>query len=132
MSKTAYNAKDCVITVDGIVITGFGDEMVTGEKQEDLFETEVGAQGDIVLNEKNNPLGTIKLTTLANSPQKPMLIRYANTGKEFSIWVVNKSLGEKMGGTKARVKKQPDAAQGATVGNREFTIEVFDYELTAE
>lgn len=129
MSRTAYNAKDCVITVDNIYITGFGEDMVTCEKKEDLFETEVGAQGDVVVNEINDPLGTIKLTVLANCPQKALLIQYAKTAHEFPIWVTNKSLGEMAGGTKARIKNYPESSQGKTVGQREFEIEVFDYEV---
>lgn len=131
MSRTAYNAKDCVITIDGTYITGFGEDMITCEKKEDFFETEVGAQGDVVVNEINDPIGTIKLTTLANCPQKPMLLNLAKKGAEFPIWVTNKSLGEMAGGTRARVKKFPELSQGKTVGTREFEIEVFDYDVTA-
>lgn len=130
-SKTAYNAKDCVITVNGTYITGFGEDMITCEKKEDFFETEVGAQGDVVVNEINDPIGTIKLTTLANCPQKAMLLNLAKKGTEFPIWVTNKSLGERAGGTRARIKKYPEMSQGKTVGTREFEIEVFDYEVNA-
>lgn len=129
MSRTAYNAKDCVITVNNTYITGFGEDMVTCEKKEDFFETEVGAQGDVVVNEINDPIGTIKLTTLSNCPQKSMLIDLARSGAEFPIWVTNKSLGEMVGGTRARVKKYPEMSQGKTVGTREFEIEIFDYEV---
>ena len=44
---TRFNAKDTVILVGGVAITGTGESMVTGEKEEDFTETSVGAQGDI-------------------------------------------------------------------------------------
>lgn len=128
---TQYNAKDCVITVDGNYITGLAEDMVTGAKDEEMFEVEVGAQGDVVMNETNNPLGTITLSVQATCPQKSMLLAYAKSGKIFPIWVTNKSIGERMGGTQARIKNYPELAQGATAEAREFEIAVMDYTVDA-
>ena len=124
---TQYNAKDCVITVDNVYITGLGETMVTGEKDEEFFSTSVGAQGDVVVNETNNELGTITLAVQATSPQKAYLINLAKSRAIFPIWAVNKSIGERMGGTKASIKKYPSMEQGTEAGEREFEIAVFDY-----
>ena len=43
------------------------------------------------------------------------------------IWVNNKSIDEKMGGTKAMVKKTPALEQGAELADREFEFQVFDF-----
>ncbi len=127
MLSTQYNAKDCVITVDDVYITGVGTSMVTGTKDEQMFSTTVGAQGDVCMNETNNPLGTITITVQATSPQKPYLIDLAKSGKVVSIWVVNKSLRERMGGTQARIKNYPSMDQADTVSDRAFEFQVFDY-----
>lgn len=124
---TKYNAKDCVVTVDGVYITGLGEDMVSGEKDEDNVSAVVGAQGDVVVNEINNDLGTITLTVQGTSPQMPYLKKLARTKAMFAIWVANKSINEKMGGTKAMVKKMPNLEQGAELADREFEIQVFDY-----
>ena len=124
---TQYNAKDCTITINNVYVTGVGEDMVTGSKDEEFFSTAVGAQGDIVMNETNNTLGTITLTLQGGSPQKAMLMQYAKNGTIFSIWVANKSIGERFGGTRARVKNYPELAQGAVLEDREFEIQVFDY-----
>ena len=79
---TQYNAKDCVVTVNGVYITGLGEDMVSGEKDEEFFSTSVGAQGDILMNETNNSLGTITLTVQGTSPQKGMLL---NSKQVFRI-----------------------------------------------
>lgn len=124
---TTYDAKDCVITVNNTYITGLGEDMISGEKDEDFFTTNVGAQGDIIKNVTNNSLGTITLTLQATSPQKGFLMGLARQGAIFSIWAVNKSIGERMGGTKASILNYPELANGAEAEDREFTIQVFDY-----
>ena len=127
-----YNAKDCVITVGGVYITGLGEDMVSGEKDEDNVNPVVGAQGDVVVNEVNNDLGTITLTVQGTSPQKGYLLELANSKKVVDLWVNNKSIGEKMGGTKAMIKKTPALEQGAELADREFEFTVFDFTIATE
>lgn len=127
MDVRAYNPKDCVVTVGGVYITGLGEDMVSCEKDEDNFTTAVGAQGDVVVNQSNNQLGTITLTVQGTSPQKGYLLGLAKTGAMFDIWVINKSIGEKVGGSKAMMKKPPTLEQGTELADREFEIQVFDY-----
>jgi hypothetical protein len=124
---TTYNAKDCVVTVGGVYITGFAEDMVSGEKDEDNVNIVVGAQGDAVVNEVNNDLGTIKLTLQGTSPQLPYLKQLAKTKEIVDVWVNNKSIGEKFGGTKAIVKKTPALEQGAELADREIEFAVIDY-----
>lgn len=131
MNITKYNAKDCVVTVGGVYITGLGEDMVSGEKDEDNVSAAVGAQGDVVVNEVNNDLGTITLTVQGTSPQKAYLLNLSKSKEMVEIWVNNKSIGEKMGGTKAMIKKTPTLEQGAELADREFEFQVFDYTVEA-
>lgn len=124
---TSYDAKDCTVLVDNVFITGLGEDMISGEKDEDNVSPVVGAQGDIVANKKNNSLGTITLTVQGTSPQRKHLDSLANSGKIFPIWVANKSLDEKMGGTQAMMKKPASREYGAELADREYEIQVFDY-----
>lgn len=127
MEIKAYNPKDCVITVGGVYITGLGEDMVSCEKDEDNFSTAVGAQGDVVVNQSNNQLGTITVMVQGTSPQKDYLLGLAKSQTMFDIWVINKSINEKVGGTKAMIKKPPTLEQGVELSDREFEIQVFDY-----
>lgn len=120
-----YNPNDTTITIDGVFITGLGEDMVEFEFDEERFGTVVGAQGDVVVNETNNKLATMTLTIQASSPQYAMLIDYARRGTVFPVWGVNKSIGERFGGTKARFKNS-GAAYGAELEDREMEIQVFD------
>ena len=129
MNVTKYNAKDCVITVNDVYITGLGEDMVTGAKDEEFTSPTVGAMGDVVVNAINNSLGTITLTVQATCPQKAMLINLARSHAIFPIWVTCKSTGERMGGTQASIKNFPEFAFGAEAEDREFEIQVYDYDV---
>ena len=59
---TKYDAKDCTIMVNNVYITGLGEDMITGEKDEEFSTPSVGAQGDVIVNEVNNDLGTVTIT----------------------------------------------------------------------
>lgn len=126
-----YNAKDCTLTIDGIQITGFGDDMVSGEKDEDDFEAVTGAQGDVIINEKNNSLGTVTVTIQATCPQYSFLLDLAHSRKIVPVWATNKSLNERFGGTQARMIKVPNVKNGVTAENRELQLKVFDYTVEA-
>ena len=127
MAITSYNAKDCAITWDNTTITGLGEDMVTGEKDEEFFEPAVGAQGDVVVNEKNDPLGTVTLTLQATSPHYNRLIADAKAGKIAPLWIKNKSLNRSFGGNSARIKNYPEQDLRNEASDGEFEFAVFDY-----
>ena len=80
---TRYDAKDCTIMVKNVYITGLGEDMVTGEKDEELYEPSVGAQGDVCISEKNDPLGTVTVTVQPTSPQKAFLFSLRNVKEQI-------------------------------------------------
>jgi len=124
---TTYDAKDCTIKINNVYITQVGEDMVTGEKDEEFFTTSVGAQGDVVKSITNNDLGTITVTIQPTSPQKKFLFDLAKMKDTFPIWVANKALGERMGGTMANLKNYPSMERGAESQDLEFEFQVFDY-----
>lgn len=124
---TRYNAKDTVVMVGGVYITGLGEDMISGEKSEDNVSAAVGAQGDVVANEVNNDLGEITITVQGTSPQKAYLLELAKTKEMVEVWVINKNIGEKMGGTQCQIKKTPSLEYSAELADREFTFLVYDY-----
>lgn len=126
MNVTRYNAKDCTITVDGVFITQLGEDMVSFEKEEAYFEPVVGAQGDIVKSEINNSIYTLTLTIQPTSPQKAFLLNKLGSTETFPIWVVNKSLGERFGGSMAAIQEMPSISRGSEAEDMEFTFCVFD------
>ncbi|MCY9758974.1 DUF3277 family protein [Paenibacillus alvei] len=127
--STNYDAMDVTVMVDETFITGFADgSMVEGEKDEENFSASVGAQGDVVVSEVNNPLGTITITLQQTSPAVSFLNKLANTKKEVSVWVIyNGTPKEKFGGSRARIKKPATSSYSNEAEDREFELQVFDY-----
>lgn len=126
MNVTRYNAKDCTITVDGVFITQLGEDMVSFSKEEAYFNTSVGAMGDVVKSEINNSIHTLTLTIQATSPQKAFLMSKFGSSKTFPVWVTNKAMGIRFGGSMASVQEQPEISFGAEAEDMEFSITVFD------
>ena len=126
-----YDAKDTSIIVDGTYITGLGEDMFSAEKEEDFFSASVGAQGDVVSSETNNPLGNFTIHLQPTSPSKPYLMSLANRTEPFPIWAINKKLGERVGGTMGRLLSMPEIARGAEAEDMEFTFQIFDFTVQA-
>lgn len=124
---TRYNAKECSVEVDDVFITQFGEDMVECEYDEELYEAETGAQGDVIANEKNEPIGTIKVIVQATCPQKSFLNSLKNRTEPFKIWVNLTGLNERMGGNQAKLKKLPSLKRGKTADVLEYEFGVFDY-----
>lgn len=123
---TRYNAKDCVVTVGGVQITGLGEDMVTFSKEEAYIETSVGAQGDVVANEVNNDIWTLAITVQATSPQLPYLLSLQNKKDFFPAYVNNKALKMRFGGSKAKITEAPEISLGAQAEDMEISFQVFD------
>ena len=128
---TQYDAKDTTVIVDNTYITGLGEDMISGEKDEDFFSVSTGAQGDHVASEINNSLGTVTIYIQVTSPQKSFLLNLAKRKEAFPVWCVNKKVGERFGGTKARMLKWPSMDRGAEAEDMEFVFQVFDYDVEA-
>lgn len=125
-----YNAKDCVVMVDGEYITGLGEDMISIEKEEALAENSVGAQGDIVRSVINNGIYNVTLTVQSKSPKIGTLWALSKTTEFFPISISNKSLGMSFEGTKAQFMELPEYSMGATAEDLEFTICVYDGQYT--
>lgn len=123
---TRYNAKDCTVMIDDVNVTGLGEDMISWEKDEAYFETSVGAQGDIVKSEINNSLHTLTLTLQPTSPQLKYIMSLRGKSDTFPVWVVNKALGLRIGGTQANIIEMPEISLGAEAEDVEITICVFD------
>lgn len=126
LNISTYDAKDTSVVVNGTYITGLGEDMVSVEKDEDFFTPSVGAQGDVVKSQINNNLGTVTITIQPTSPSKKFLLNLAKKADPFPLWIINKKLGERVGGTKANLLSYPEFARGAEAEDMEFTFQVFD------
>lgn len=127
-----YNAKDCVIIINGVYITGLGEDMISWEKEEQFFEPVVGAQGDVIKSEVNNDIHNLTVTVQPTSPQLSYLIELQKKKEPFPVWVINKALGIRLGGNQSNIMEAPEVALGAEADDMEFTFCVFDGVTEAE
>ena len=129
MSKNfaTYDACDTTVIIDGTYITGLGEDMITGEKDEDFSSESVGAQGDVVENVINNPLGTVNIKIQSTSPQRKFMDSLAKRKDPFPLWCVNKKLNERFGGQKAKLKKWPSIERGTEADELDYQFKVYDY-----
>ena len=132
MKLTRYNAKDTVITVKGVHITGLGENMWNFEKNEAYAEDSVGAQGDVCRSEINNSLHTATIGVQRTSPQYNFLTNLKNETEPFPIWCINKTLGIKEGGAMALVSEKTASVLGATAEDVEFAFTIYDGDTTTD
>ena len=130
MALTRYNAKDTTIIVDGTYITGLGEDMWNFEKREDLAEDSTGAQGDVVRNEINDPIYDATVTVQRTSPQYNFLRSLKNRKDPFPIYMINKALGTKEGGSQALCTSVPPSNLGTSAEDVEFGFTVYDGDIT--
>lgn len=129
---TRYNAKDTTVIVDGVYITGLGEDMISFSKEENVSEFIVGAQGDIVRSEINNDIHTLTLTVQPTSPQLTHLIALKDRKGCFPVWVINKEMGITLGGSQACINELPEIALGASAEDIEFTFSILDGSMKAQ
>lgn len=130
MSATTYDPQDVTVIVGGNYLTGFGEDMVEIEKDEDGYEVKVGAQGDVARTKINNPLATVKVTLLSTSPLVPVMDKLARTGELVPVSVIhNGTPKETVTVTEAFVKKPAARSYGNEVGDREYELQCLDIEI---
>ncbi|GAB6990856.1 phage structural protein [Paenibacillus pini] len=130
MSTKTYDPKSVSVVVSGVFITGFAESMVEISKDEDNYDTKVGAQGDTVRTKINNPLGTIKITVQHTSPQLSLLNRLAASGEMVAVSVISDNdPKETTTSTEAFIKKQPDRKYGKESEDREFEFTALDLKM---
>ncbi|NHN29450.1 phage structural protein [Paenibacillus agricola] len=130
MATKTYDPKSVTVTVNGVYITGLGESMVEITKDENNYDTKVGAQGDKVRTKINNSLGTIKLTLQQTSPQLAYLDRLANSGALIPISIISANdPKETTSVTEAFLKKPSDRKYGKDAEDREYEFQALDLKL---
>ncbi|OPA77512.1 DUF3277 domain-containing protein [Paenibacillus selenitireducens] len=125
-----YDPKDVTVVVGGTYLTGFSEDMVEAEKDEDNYETKVGAQGDVIRTKVNNPLGTITLTLLPTSPQVAYMDKLANTGALVPVSVIHSGTPkETITVTESFVKKPATRTYGKDAEDREYELQCLDMDI---
>jgi len=126
-----YDPKDVSVVVDGLVAHGFADgTFVSATKEEDSYETYVGAQGEVTRSRNANKIGTITLTLKSTSAFNSELLRLSKKKDTFPARVIDRNTGGvRAGGSRAWVQKPADYEAGDEVQEREWNIVVADFNM---
>ncbi|GKU78563.1 phage protein [Paenibacillus sp. L3-i20] len=129
MSYT-YDPKSVSVIIQNVHLTGFGESMVEIEKDEDNYETSVGAQGDVVRTKINNKLGTITLTLQPTSPQVSFMDNLANTGDLVPVTVIYAGQPKEItAATQCYVSKPGARKYANSIEDREYEIKCLDLHM---
>ncbi|PNQ81959.1 MULTISPECIES: phage protein [Paenibacillus] len=127
---TTYDPMDLSTSVGGVFLTGFSEDLVEWEKDEDSNTFKVGAQGDVLVTKVNNPLATLKITLLATSPQVAYMDKLAVTGEVVDVSVIyNGTPKETITSTAGVVKKPAARKYGNEADDREYEIQLTNHEI---
>ncbi len=129
---SSYNAKDCSVIVNDVYITGLAEEFWSFEKAEAFAENSVGAMGDVVRSEINNPIYNATVTIQQTSPQANFLFALAKVKEPFPVWMINSKLGRKEGGAKALITEAPSDVYGTSAGDLDFKFDIYDGDIVTE
>ncbi|MGG6311565.1 phage structural protein [Paenibacillus macerans] len=123
-----YDPANLTVTVGGVYLTGFSEDMAEFEKDEDGQTAKVGSQGDVITTKVNNPLATLTLTLLPSSPQCAYLDKLGRTGQLVPVSVIyTGDPKESITVTQAFVKKPATRTYGNEAEDREYEIQCLDH-----
>lgn len=129
MAARTYNPKEIIIIVGGFQLSGYADgAFVTVERKEDMFNLQIGADGEGVRSKSNNQSGSINIKLLQSSASNEILSSFAkldelsNAGT-FPILVKDTSGTSLYSAESAWIKKIAPSEFGKEAGSREWEIE---------
>lgn len=119
--------KDVTVIVSGKIISGFGQDMITIEREANQVEDEVGADGDVARRVTNDRRGTIRLTLLQTSRSNLFLSTLAVSDElsgsvVFPVMIKDQRGNDLHIASTAWIRKMPGAAYRAGVEMRVWEI----------
>ena len=138
MNTTAtYIPKNLVVVVGGVIINGFtDDDFFTVERNEDIFTTKVGANGDVVRSKSSNYTGIITLKLLQTSPVNLVLSELFKTyypdqaGLEILSFAAKEGDFTVVYAAECWLKTTPKMNYGKEAGDREWVLEAKELQYT--
>lgn len=119
--------KEVVVMVSGNVLEGFADEKIVVAREANQSEDEIGSDGDVARRITNDKRGTITITLLETSRSNLILTALARADElsgngVFPVVIKNNRGNDIYIAATAWVQKMPDAAHGAAINSRAWSI----------
>ncbi len=128
MAKT-YDPKEFSVIVGGHIVGGYDDgTFIKAERNEDMWTTKVGADGEGARAKSNNKSGTVEVTLLQSSGSNDVLSGFAladelNNGGQVPVLIKDANGTTVVSAETAWIKKMPAVEGGKEIGNRVWVLE---------
>ncbi len=127
MALNTYDPKEIIVSVNGQIITGFAEEVVTVARAEDAWRDEVGADGEVVRIASNDRRGQITITLLPTSASNLVLDALRNAdevtgGSVFAVVVQDNRGNDLHVAGEAWIQKAPDAVYNKSAAPRVWNL----------
>lgn len=127
-----YNPKNSNLILKGRNIESWadGDDTIKVTYPEAIYESKVGAKGEVAVNEIIDPRITIEISVWYNSEDREFLDSLAKDRNYFPVaFIDNNDYAESISGQYGRIKKKADRQQGIDNDKATYEIEVLDGDL---
>ncbi len=140
MTLSTYDPKDITVSVNGSILSGFSDDVVTVERAEDQVADVVGADGEVMRTLTNDRRGIVTISLLQTSASNLVLSVLANAdeqtgGSVFPILIQDNRSGipdgvpEAHAAAEAWIQKQPQAVYNKSTSPRVWIIRCADLRM---
>ncbi len=135
MTVQTYDPKDVAVSIDGKLITGFGEDMISAERENPQVDDLSGAQGDVARVMTNDKRGTVTITLLQTSPSNLILSDLANldgvdgANKVFPLMIKDNRGDDIIQAEDAWISQPPRTVYNKSVEAREWTIRAGKLEM---
>lgn len=134
MSVSTYDPKSVSLIIGGLPITGFAeDSFIEIERDEELYTTEAGADGEITRSKVVSDTATCRVT-LQQSSRDNAILSALHTADRLSNAGITPFLFQEglnvVAGAQCWVQKLPTLEYGKTAGGRQWEIRIAKAEFT--
>lgn len=126
MFVQTYSPGRMVVTFGGQILTGFGDEIVTCKRMAELFETVVGADGEVARRQSADMTGEVQITLKQTSGANALLAALLRADELTGVVVNEIMIADNNGNTvwagEGWIKGWPEVKRGKDAVDQVWTF----------
>lgn len=126
MFVKTYSPGQTVVSFAGQILTGFGDEIVTCKRTEDVYETIIGADGEVARRKSSNKTGEVQITCKQTSKSNFLLGALLQAdellGGNVGALMIADNNGNAMWSGEGWIKGWPEVKRGKDAVDHTWTI----------
>lgn len=133
MFVKTYAPGKTIVTFLGQIVSGFGEEIVTCKRTEEVFKLETGADGEVSRRQTANKAGEVqihcKMTSDANFKLGTILHTDKLVGQQIGPVMIQDNLGNTLWSGEGWIRGWPEAKRAKDIGDQVWTIDCGELEF---